>query len=149
MSNLIVFDQFKLDVGLKLHNLATDIYKMALVTSTAALVATLADPRWGSGGSTNLSTNEVATGSAYSAGGLTLASVSWTLVLNVPNWSATMALIAKDAAAGFTNARYAVFYNSTDSGKRGVGFLDLVSDRRIDTGPFQVTTTGNVMFTLS
>lgn len=59
------FDQALLDLGKKIHDLSTDVLKLGLVTSTVTPSATTADPRWGAGGGTNLSTNAVATGTAW------------------------------------------------------------------------------------
>jgi hypothetical protein len=148
-ASVTLFNQFKLDLGTKKHDLSADTFKLAFVPSSAALTAATSDPRWGAGGGTNLAALEVATGTAYSAGGLTLTGVGWTLVAGVPTWAATEGTVAQDATSGFTNARYAVLYNSTDSGKRAVGFIDMLSDRRIDTGPLSISTTGNVAFTLT
>jgi hypothetical protein len=146
-ASVMLFNQFKVDLGQKLHDLDSDVWKAALVTSAAALAATTADPRWGAGGGTNLSSLEVPTGSAYAAGGLTLGTLLFSLVSNVPTWSAVFPVIAQDTPTGFTTARYVVIYNGSDAGKRCAAYIDMLSDRRNDTGSFPISTTGNVLFT--
>lgn len=104
--------------------------------------ASTADPRWGAGGSTNLSTNEVSTGSTYSAGGsdaggtITRASAKITFDL------ATNITWVKDAT-GFTNARYLIAYNSTDAGKRAIGFADLGGDTSLQGNDLAITWHGS------
>lgn len=131
--DIVWFRQALLDLGVKRHDLTADTIKVGLVNSVTTPTATTADPRWGAGGTTNLSSNEVATGASYSAGGPSLASVTWTLVSNVATLRATDPVIAQDAT-GFTDARWGIIYNSTDAGKRALGFIDLGSARSIQTG---------------
>lgn len=127
------FRQALLDLGKKLHDLSADTIKVGLTIGTTTPSVTTADPRWGAGGSTNFATEEVATGASYSAGGPTLASVTWALASNVPTLRATDPVIAQDAT-GFTNGRWGIIYNSTDAGKRALGAIDLGSARSIVSG---------------
>lgn len=142
------FDQALLDLGKKIHDLSTDVLKLGLVTSTVTPSATTADPRWGAGGGTNLSTNAVATGTAWT-GPVTLASVAWTIVAGTPTLSAAYpAQIAQDGA-GFTNARWGIIYNDTAAGKQALCFIDLGSDRSIVTGPLSITFNASGVLTLN
>lgn len=127
------FRQALLDLGKKLHDLSADTLKVGITTGGTTPLATTADPRWGAGGTTNFAAEEVATGTSYSAGGPSLASVTWSLVSNEPTLRATDPVIAQDAS-GFTNGRWGIIYNSTDAGKRAIGFIDLGSSRSIQTG---------------
>lgn len=140
--DIIWFRQALLDLGVKRHDLTADAIKVGLTTGGTTPSATTADPRWGAGGTTNFAAEEVVTGTSYSAGGPTLASVTWTLISNVPTLRATDPVIAQDAA-GFTNARWGIVYNNTDAGKRALGFIDLGSARSIQTGSLTINFGGS------
>lgn len=142
------FDQALLDLGEKIHDLSTDTLKLGLVTSVVTPAADTADPRWGAGGGTNLSTNAVATGTAWT-GPVTLASVTWTIVAGTPTLDAAdPAQIAQDAG-GFTNARWGIIYNDTAAGKQALAFVDLGSDRSIVSGPLTITFNASGVLTLN
>jgi hypothetical protein len=127
------FDQGLLDLGLKLHNLRTDTIRLGIVTGAVEPVAALPDPRWGAGGATNLLASAVVVGGSYS-GPIALTGVTWTLTAGVPTFMATSITIGQHEN-GFTNARWGIFYNDTDSGKRAFAALDLGSERSIVSGP--------------
>lgn len=112
-------------LGNKLHNLSSDTLKLGIVTTATVPSMTTADPRWGTGGTTNFSSNQVATATAYT-GPITLASVTWTNVSGVPTLRATDVTVAQDAS-GFTNGAYGIIYNDTDAGKRCLGYIELSS----------------------
>lgn len=131
------FAQALLDMGKKLHDLSADTLKLGIITSAVTPSLSTSDPRWGAGGSTNLSTNQVATGGTSYTGPQTLASVTWTSVSNVPTLRATDVSLAQDAS-GFTNGRWGIIYNDTDAGKRCLGFVDFGSDRSLATGSLTV-----------
>lgn len=132
------FDQALLDLGEKVHDLSSDTLKLGLVTSVVTPATTTSNPAWGAGGSTNLSTNAVATATAWT-GPVTLASVTWTIVAGTPTLDAAdPSQIAQDAS-GFTNARWGIIYNDTDASKRALLFIDLGSDRSIVSGPLSIT----------
>lgn len=134
-----------LDLGEKLHDLSSDTLKVGIVKSAANggidPTKDTADPRWGAGGTTNLSSSEVTTGGTSYTGPLTLGSVTWTLVSNVPTLRATDPSMAQDAS-GFTNGRWAIVYNDSDAGKRAIGFIDLGSDRSLVTGALTINFQG-------
>jgi hypothetical protein len=80
-------------------------------------------PRWGSGGSTNLSTNET-TGGEISAGGEVLAGGGGTFsgttsrLLSFPSFS-----VAANASNP-SDVRWGILYDNTSSGKYAIGFID-------------------------
>lgn len=129
------FDAALLALGSKVHNLGSDTLRLGLVTAGTTPSKTTANPTWGAGG-TNLSTNAVATGTAYT-GPVALATPSWSLVAGVPTLRAADVSIAQDAA-GFVNARWGVIYNDTAAGKPALAFVDLGSDRSIVGGPLAI-----------
>ena len=144
------FAQALHDLGDEIHDLAADTLKLGLVTSVVTPALSTAAPHWGGTGTTNLATNEVATGTSYSAGGPTLASQTWTVVSNVPTLRADIVTVAQDAS-GFTNARWGVIYNSTDANKRCIGFVDLGSDRSVVGGALTIdwATANNDILTIT
>lgn len=124
-----------LALGTKVHDLSADTLKVGFITAVATPAVSDTDPRWGAGGSVNFSTNEVTAGGNYTAGGVTLASVTWTNVSSVPTLRATDITIAQHASNP-TNARWGILYNNTDASKRALAFLDFGSARDLTTGAF-------------
>lgn len=104
---------------------ASDTIKLAFITTTTTPAVNDSDPRWGAGGVQNYSTNEVTAGGNYVAGGITLAGTTSTLTGAVTSLNATSPITIAANAANPTNARWGVFYDSTDAGKHVFGYLDL------------------------
>jgi hypothetical protein len=119
------FTRALLDLGEKIHDLSSDTYKLGIVTTSTVPSRTTADPRWGTGGTTNFSSTQVATGTAYT-GPITLGSITWTEVSNVPTFRAANVTINQDGS-GFTNGAYGIIYNDTAAGKQCIGFIELSS----------------------
>ena len=148
--DITLFNQFKLDIGKKLLDLSADTIKLGIVTNGTVPTSATTDPRWGAGGSTNFSTNQVPTGTAYT-GPITLSSVTWTLVGGIATFSAAIVTINQDAS-GFTTAYYGIIYDDTDTGKRAVGFVDLGGPKSIQGGSLTIDWNGatdNTVFTFS
>lgn len=136
-------DQFCVDLWKKLHNIhASDVIKLGLITSAVTPAVTDADPRWGAGGTTNYSTNECAAGGNYAAGGPTIANCAVTLTGGLAMFDGDDVTIAQHASNP-TNARWGIIYNSTDAGKRVLGFVDLGSTFDMTTGPLVFTWNAN------
>src|SRR5574343_1468062 len=119
------FDQALLDLGKEEHLLSSDTLKLGIVTGVTP-AHTTADPRWGAGGTTDYSASQVATGGTSYTGPVTLTTVTWTIVSNVPTLRADVVTLAQDAA-GFTNGGYGIIYNDTNAGKRALGFVEISS----------------------
>lgn len=111
----------------------TDILKVALFTSTytpnAATDVTFSEL-----------TNEVADGSGYTAGGDTLASVTWTETGGVATLDAADTVWT--ATGGSIVAHYAVVYSSTPATNNLIGYFLL------DATPADVTVTDTNTLTL-
>lgn len=135
--DVVFFDQFLVDVMEKLHDLENDVIKVGLVNSTTTPSATTADPRWGTGGSTNFSANEVTPGGNYAAGGATAAAPSVTLSSGAAVFDAGDVSWAQNASNP-TTARWGIIYNSTDAGKRCLGYVDLGSVFDMTTGQLEI-----------
>lgn len=104
---------------------ATNTIKAGFITSSTTPSITDSDPRWGAGGSQNYSTNEVTPGGSYSAGGVTITSPASSLSGAVTSLTATSPLSVAANASNPTNARWIVYYDSTDAGKHVFGYTDL------------------------
>lgn len=143
------FNRALLDLGTKKHDLSADTFMLGIVTNTTVPDVNTADPRWGSGGTTNFSSNQVALATGYS-GPVTLASLTWSQVANISTLRANVVTIAQDAG-GFSNGAYGIIYNNTDAGKRAIGWVDLGGPVGNVAGPIDIDWNGanNDMLTLS
>jgi hypothetical protein len=130
-----------LKLGQAKFNLGSDTLKLGIIKSAANggvdPTLSLADPCWGAGGTTNLSSSQVATGGTEYTGPKTLASVTWTSVSNVPTLRATDVALSTDAS-GFTNGRWGIIYDDTATNKDALGFIDFGADKSIASGPLTI-----------
>jgi hypothetical protein len=140
-----------LAIGTKLINLSADTIKLGLIKSAANSgidpTNILADPRWGAGGTTNLATSQVNTGTSYANGGPTLTK-TFELRANVPTLRGDIVTIAQDAS-GFTNARWGILYETVTL--RAIAFVDLGTDRSVVGGELKIDWSGvdNDILTIS
>ncbi len=135
------FDQFWTDVGNKLHNLSTDTFYIGIVGNGVTPAQTTADPRWGAGGTTDFSAQEVTPGGNYSAGGENLSAVitdNWTSSSGTDKLDFDDVSIAQDASNP-SGCYYGIVYNFTDTGKRCVGWIDLGGPLNLAGGPLTIT----------
>lgn len=127
------FNEAKKGLGLKLHNLSTDAIKFALIKNPSfSMLATVADPRWGSGGTTNLSSEEVTVAGAYTAT-ISVESKTWTEAAGVVTWDHADVSIGGNASNPST-ARWGIYYNDSDAGKRCLAFVDFGATLDINAG---------------
>ena len=117
------FAQGVLDLGNKIHNLASDALQLGIVTTATVPSMSTAGPHWGGTGTTNFATNQVGTGGGYT-GPITLASVTWTNVSGVLTLRATDVVIPQNAS-GFSNGAYGIIFNNTDANKRAIAYVEL------------------------
>ena len=146
--DITLFNEFKEDVGQKIHNLSSDTFKLGLVTNAVTPAASTSDPRWGAGGSTNLSSSEVTPGGNYSAGGAALATSTWSETSGTATFDAADVSIAQNASNP-NNARWGIIYNDTSAGKEALAFLDLGGVTDLTAGAFQVTWSASGIFSLT
>ena len=133
-SAFAVFHTFKARLGQKLIDLDTDDIKCALVASTwTPNLATQDD--WA-----DVSANEI-TGDGYTAGGLSVTTLSFvnssgtvTWDCDDPSWTAGASGIA---------ARYAVFYDNTDTAKT------LICYSLLDTAPADHSVSSGQVFLIT
>lgn len=117
--------------------LSTNALKMGIVTSATVPGVGTNDPRWGAGGTTNFSTNQVATGTAYT-GPIALTTVTWARAAGVVTLDFDNVVVAQDAG-GFTDGAYAIVYNDTVSGKYAMLSIDLGGPVSLVTGALTIT----------
>lgn len=139
--DIILFDQFIVDMAEKVHNLETDTLKVGLVNSTTTPATTTADPRWGAGGTTNFAANEVAPATGnYTAGGASITTgASATLTGGQLVFDSTDNPSWVQHASNPTNARWGILYNDTATGKNCIGSVDLGSVFNMTTGDLTIT----------
>ena len=148
-----VFDEHLEALWNERHNEA-DTLKAALIQSNANggldPAETDADPTWGAGGTTNYAAAEVTETGNYTAGGVTLTSVTVTeaagtvsLNATVPGGSPTWAQNASNPP----DARTLVIYNDTDTNKACIAYMDLGADIDMTAGDLTVSFAGNVIYT--
>jgi hypothetical protein len=146
--DVIVFAAFELASKASTIDLTSggDTLKMGIVDNTTTPTVGIADPRWGSGGTTNFSSNEVATGTSYSAGGPSLTTQTYTQSSGVNTFDCDNLTIAQDAS-GFTDGYWGIFYDSTDAGKHAFAAIDLGGPVSIQTGALTITINASGLFT--
>lgn len=121
--DITFFNEFLEDEGLKIHNLNTDTIKVALTDGGTTPTASTADPRWGAGGTTDFSAEEVTPGGNYTTGGEDVTNTfsesggTGTLGATDVSWTAN--------ASNPTDATWGIIYNDTSSGKEAIAFVDL------------------------
>lgn len=134
LGDVQLFDQFLVDREKGVHQVGTHVFKLGLITSAVTPDKTTADPRWGAGGGTNLSSSQVTPGGNYASGGPTIANLAATLTAALAMVDGDDITIAQNASNP-TNARWGIVYNDTDAGKRAVGWVDLGSTFDMTGGP--------------
>lgn len=128
------FAQALHDLGNKIHDLDADDIRMGIITNAVTPAINTAAPHWGGTGTTNLSTNQVSTGTAYT-GPIALSGETWALTAAGADFRLTNVTIAQDAGGGFTNGYWGILYNNTDANKRALGYVDLGGPVGNQAGP--------------
>ncbi len=136
------------DLGNKIHDLDTDDWRMGIITTAATPAVNTSAPHWGGTGTTNFSTNQVATGGTSYTAPVVLTSEAWALNATGAAMDCADITLAQDAS-GFTNGRWGIVYNNTDANKRAVGYLDLGSDRSLVAGSLTITMNASGILSLS
>jgi len=134
------FNQYWPDVGDKLHNNSTDVFKLGIIDNTLIPVISTANPRWGAAGGTDLSVNEVLTTGTYPADGVSLSTVitdNWTTTGTVSTQVFDNVSIAADPLNG-TNAFWGIIYNDTNVLKQCIAFVDLGGPVDMTAGLFAI-----------
>jgi len=122
--DVTLFDQFLVDMANGVHDLTSDSIKQAYIGNAVTPAVTTADPRWGAGGSTNLSTDEQSGGN-FTAGGVVLASFAATLAAGAVKLDYTDPAQVATNASNPTAIYHAVIYNDTAAGKNAIAAIEL------------------------
>ncbi len=142
IGTITLFDQFLLDVGLKLLNLDTDAIKIGLVTNATIPAATDAYPNWGGAATLttgiDFSANEIVPATSYVAGGTDIAA-SYTGNAGVSTLGAATDPTWAQDAGGAADIYYGIIYDSTDADGRAIGFVDLGGPLSLVVGPITIT----------
>ena len=136
--DVILFDQFLVDMGNGVHNLSSDTIKMAYVGNSVTPATTTSDPRWGAGGSTNLSSDEKSGGN-FTSGGVTLANFACTLSSGKAKLDYDDPSQVATNASNPTGIYHAIIYNDTASGKNAIAAIDLGGPIDATASAVQVT----------
>jgi len=122
----IIYNDFLEDMGEELHNMASDVFKICLLSdghTPSAAHSTYAD----------ISANELSDGNGYTTGGVALANVAWAKTGGVVKFDADD---AQWPGANFTS-RYGVIYN-TSSGDRLVCLIDFLENKQAAGITFEI-----------
>ena len=136
-------------MGDKVHDLSADTLKMGIVTNATVPASTTADPRWGAGGTTNFSTNEVTPGGNYITAGPTVGDGTpdaWTRSTGTCTLDLEDVSITQNGSNP-TGAYWGIIYNSTSTGKECIGFIELATAADLSAGDFTITWNASGLFT--
>jgi len=147
--DVIVFDQFMVDVGEEVHQLETDTFKIGLTTGATTPSTTTADPRWGAGGTTNFATEQVTPGGNYVSGGATCSNPTYDLTGGLAQFDADDPAAWAANASNPTNATWGILYNDTATGKNAIAAIDLGGSFNMTTGPLTITFGANGIFRMN
>jgi hypothetical protein len=125
-------------------NLASDTIKLGIVNNTIVPTVSTADPRWGTGGSTDLSVNQVGLATGYT-GPVTLTGQTYTQASGVDTFKANNVTIAQDAS-GFSTGYYGILYDATVAGNFAIGFVDLGGPVGNVNGPLNINWNASGIF---
>ena len=141
--DLVLFQEFALNIGLEQHQLETDVLKVGIVDVTITPTAADATPTW-----SDYSANEVATTGGYVAGGVTVANNTYTESAGVGTLDGDDISIVQNAS-GFTDGYWGILYNSTNVSGMAIGFVDLGGPVSEVAGPMSITWNASGILTVT
>lgn len=138
-------------------DLSTDTIKMGIIDATAPVPsATTALPAWGAGGTTDLSTNEVATGATnnYPLGGvdITATGTKWEYTAGPPpTWQLNASTVnITQADNNPSNAAYGIVYDDSSTPKYCIGIVEInTAGADLSAGNFSITWHADGLFKIS
>lgn len=141
--DLTVFQEFTLQLGEAKHNFSSNSFKLGIINNTAAPTAGDTTPTWG-----DYSANEVTAAGGYTAGGITLTSVTFAEVGGVATFDAANIALAQNGS-GFTNAYWAIIYNDTEATDMAIAFIDLGGPVSEQAGPVNINFNASGIITIT
>lgn len=142
-NDLLTFEEFTLNIGLKGFNLETDVLKLGLIDNTITPAIDNATPTWG-----DYSANEVSTGGNYPAGGMIITNNTYTEASGVATLDGDNLALILDVA-GFTDAYWGILYSDTHATDAALGFLDLGGPVSEVAGPIAINWNASGIWTLT
>ena len=127
-----LFNEAQLDAWKGVHVLGTNTLKLVIIDNTTAPAADDATPRY-----SDYSANEVSNAGGYTTGGITLTTVTLTMISDIATLKADDILLAMDAA-GFTDGHYGILINDSATNKEAIGFWDLGGPVSEQAGPISL-----------
>lgn len=128
----------------------TDVFKLGIVDDTITPTTETALPAWGTGGTTDLSANEVSTGGTSYTGPITLAGTSFSEVSDgVFEFDFTSPSQLAQDASGFTDGYWAIIYNDTDTNDLAICAIDLGGPISLVGGSLTITFNANGIFRIT
>jgi hypothetical protein len=141
--DVTLFEEFSEQLGTEQHNFSTDTLKLGLIDNMAPPTAADATPTW-----SDYSANEVGTGGGYPAGGITLASVTWSEAAGVATLDAANIALSQNAS-GFTDAYWGILYNDTNGTDMAIAFVELGGPVSEVAGPVNINWNAGGIVTVS
>lgn len=141
--DLVVFEEFALNIGLEEHQLETDVLKVGIVDSTITPTAADATPTWG-----DYSANEVSTAGGYTSGGETIANNTYTEAGGVGTLDGDNISLSQDGS-GFTDGYWGIIYNDTNATDMAIAFVDLGGAVSEQAGPIAINWNASGILTVT
>ena len=137
---VVVFDAYLeniWDSGIHDFGASPNALFCAIVDATITLATTTADPHWNGTGTTNLQANEQ-TGGSFTANGFSLATPTATLNAGTLEVDFGDPATWSQNAANPTTCDYGVIYDSTDTNKKCIGYVELGTQFDATTGDLTI-----------
>ena len=125
--DVTVFNQFVEDVGEEIHNFASDVIKLGIITTGVTPAATDSAPQWSATSGVDYDGNEVSAAGSYTAGGETVGSPTYTISGATATLDGTDVTLAQNGS-GFTNGAWGILFNETAISNQAIAFVELDSD---------------------
>lgn len=145
--DVVFFDQALLSMAKGQHDFESGTFFMGITDGTTTPTSTTADPRWGSGGTTDFKAEEVTPGGNYAADGKSLANPSATLNAGLVDIDMDDPAVWSSNASNPTDATWGIIYNN-QAAKGAVAFVDIGGVFDMTTGDLK-TTFGSPLITLN
>ena len=141
----VTFEEFSKDLANGVHDLGDDTLTVALITNAATEpIAACATPRWA-----DFSANEVADGNGYTSPGEELSGTSIAEAAGVATLDDSGNVTWSQNASGFTNAYWAILYNSEAENDEAIGYLDMGGPVSLVDGDVSITWNASGILTVT
>lgn len=110
------------------HDFGSDVFKLGLINAVVTPTKGQGTPSWD-----DFSAQEVSTAGGYTAGGEIFTVAASPVTASLFKVDGVDVVLAEDAG-GFTNAFWAIFYNSSAAGNPAIAFVDLGGQSEQDSG---------------